>query len=275
MYIPTLVTARITAKMKELSVGDVIIMAAMPAGNNEAGIVHAVKQVVVETSLPVDEWTIQEMYAALMHYHMYTINAGQALVLDAESGATMASYIFDDQDYPLETTGRKIKAVDLKYEFELDGESGSPDLLKMVPLTGAWVEAIERCVLFGQVGGVSDKREAWRVACAAAQIHARDFDENWLTEANVSIDAYIADNIKRILAMGISDYNSLMNAFDIGQTSLDHIVCLRQFDDGFALLPVKGGGVFAPYRFCFDAAIPFGAFEVWARDEEPTGDNAD
>lgn len=274
MYIPPLVTARINAQMKELSIGDVIDLAAMPTLNNEAGVLHSVKRVVAETNVPVETWTVQELYAALLHYHTHAINGGQALVLDADTGADLSVYVLEDQDYPLQKIGRQVVADDLKYEFELDSESDSPDLLKMLPLTGASAVAIERCVLNGQVKGVTDKREAWCIACAAAQIHARDFEWSWLDEQHVSIDAYIHENIQRILSMAVSDYAALMLAFEQGLLALDHIVRLRVFDDGFALMPVKGGEVYAPYRFCFDAVIPYGALEVWARDEEPIGHDA-
>ncbi|UOO93374.1 hypothetical protein [Vitreoscilla stercoraria] len=97
MYIPPLVTARINAHMKELSIGDVIDLAAMPTLNNEAGVFHSVKQVVAETNVPIEAWTVQELYAGLLHYHTHVVNGGQALVLDVESGADLSVYVLDDK----------------------------------------------------------------------------------------------------------------------------------------------------------------------------------
>lgn len=278
MYITPLVTARIKATLKELSIGNAIDLANMPAANNEAGIYATAKLIVSEANLPIEQWTIQECYAAVLHYHFYAINKGRAFVVDEETQATVTDYLYKDRDYPIQRNGRKSEALPLVYEFELDSDSEQPDRLKMIPLTGAWIEAVERCVLAGRVKQITNKREAWRVACAAAQIHARDFDESWLTNGGISIDAYISENINRILAMPIGDYDALMAAFDAGVIALDHIVCLRPFDDGFALMPVvdeKGGTALMPYRFCFDAVIPYGTLEVWAGIEESGSDHAD
>lgn len=271
-FITDFVTSRIHAKFRELSIGDIIDLCNIPVEFNERGITRALEGIVTDTSLPVSEWTAQERYAAMIHYY-YNVNfTNLNIVVDEESGATIEDYLITDKDYPVKAPGLLAEPHEqpfLKYEFVLDADSDKPDSLWMLPLTGEWMEAIERVVLGGYIKNTTNKTEVWRIATAAAQILPLNITFNQALEiAGVSIDKYITDNANLILSMSETHYEEVMQAFDAGTQYLDHIVALRECDSGFCLECQKEGGEdgMPSFRFLFNALFNEGARQLWQRD---------
>lgn len=270
-FIPDLVTSRIHAKIKELSIGAIIELCNTPVEYNELGITKAIEAIVAETNIPISQWTAQERYAAILHYY-YCVNFNsEDAIIDEESGATVEDYLLKGKDYPVPPVsklGEGHQQPLLKYDIELDTDSETPDKLWMLPLTGEWMEAIERVVVGGYIKKITDNVEIWRIAAAAAQILPRNITyEDALSRSGVSVDKYISDNVNLILALQESHYKELMRAFDAGTKHLDHIVALRLSASGFCLESAKGGVDGMPsFRFLFGAILSKGARESWERN---------
>lgn len=260
-FIPKLVTSRITASIKELSIGSIIDLCNTPTEYNELGISKTIAAIVEETNLPLEQWTAQERYAAMLHYYYCVyFDSRHTAVLDEETGAVIDDYFLENKDYPVPKSNKFAQPHQqplLKYDIVLDKDSEQPDFLWMLPLTGEWIEAVERVVLGGYIKQISDNVEIWRIATAAAQILPRGIThEEAIKLAGVSIDKFISDNANLILAMKSSDYEELMRAFDKGTEALDHIVTLRLSASGFCLEGRKGGGDALPsLRFLFNALL--------------------
>lgn len=265
MHIPPFVTSRINATFKELSVGSIIELCKIPVEHNELGITKSIEAFLLDSNLALAHWTAQERYAAVIHYQVHLHNKGEAFNIGPDLEATIIDYLGrDGADHPITKNKYSVGPDELVYRFELDAGSDDPDQLEMRPLTTAWIEAVERAVLRGDVRGVSNKDAAWEMACIAAQVHAAGTDMNVFDE--VSIDSFIKNNIETLLAMPASAYKTLLGEFYTGTAIMDHIVRLRVFDDGFVLMPWdegKGGEGLPPYRFQFDSLISEDAFEAW------------
>lgn len=270
-FIPNLVTSRINAEIKELSIGAIIDLCNTPVEYNEQGITKTLVAIVADTNLPIEQWTAQERYAAVLHYYYNTNFKDADAIVDDESGAKIDDYLLKDRDYPVPAAyslNKEHPRPWLSYNIELDAESDTPDSLWMLPLTGTWMEAVERVVLGGYIKNITDKAEIWRIATAAAQILPRGIDhEEALAKAGVSVDKYLLDNINLILDLSETHYNELMQAFDEGTQHLDHIVALRLSSTGFCLECQKGGVDGMPsFRFLFDAILSRNARQLWQRN---------
>lgn len=279
-FIPDLVTSRIHAQIKELSIGSIIELCQSPVAYNEAGIGKAVAAFIKESNLPIEQWTAQERYAAIIHYYINVFHDGEPPLLDEETKATALNYLIP-QDYPIQLSkslAHTNSAGDLRVDIQLDPDSDTPDNLAVVPLTGAWIEAVERVVLGGYVKGITDMQAAWRIALAAAQIIPHGATLADLEANKISIDQIIANNVNIILAMEVSAYEQLMAVYDEAVAQLDHLVVLRSFDDGFALIPnlnMEGGEAIPAFRFQFDSIITPTAHAVWSRREGTSSTDAD
>lgn len=275
IMIPEFITSRINAQLKEISVGDMIDLCHLPVEYNEKGISKVIASIVADTNLPIEQWTAQERYAAMLQYFMYAYYDGENIAIT--DNIYILDYSIADKDYPVSSrkslTEAQSPEQEFAYRFLLDGESDNPDDLWMLPLTGKWMEAIERVVLGGYIKGEKNKAEAWRIAQAAAQIlPVGVYSDEIIATHNMSIDQYISNNVNLILDLSQVKYNQLMMAFDAGQKHLDHLVRLRAFDEGFVM--EGGDGELPPYRFQFTALVDSETWANWATDEILSGHDA-
>lgn len=147
-----------------------------------------------------------------------------------------------EQDYP-----------ETPYIFQDDG-----DLFHIVPLTGEYVEAIERAT--------DSTRGKWILAAMAATIRAENDDFNGIPDERIS------ENMTRLLALPESVFNRFLAHFQAAQIHLTHCVNIDFHDDGIILLP-KGGTGLLPVRFQFDEVLGQPTIALWRKPDEFSANN--
>ena len=232
MFIADFVTRRIKAKMQELTLQQAIDLCQIPDSLNEQGISRALQFVVTETNLPLDEWTVQERIVALFHYITAQEKGDWQLV---ENGS-VSGYLIE-QDYP-----------ETPYTFEDDS-----DVFQIVPLTGEYLEAVERAS--------DNTRGSWILAAMAATV--RDVNDDF----DGSADERIQFNKQQFLTLPESVFNRFLGHFQAAQIHLTHGVNVDFQDDGVVVLP-KGGAGLPPVRFQFDEIMGQATIALWRKFDE-------
>lgn len=217
--------------MQELTLRQAIDLCEIPTNMNELGISRALQFIVTETNLPLEKWTAQERIAAICHY-LTAQEQGDFVVVN---GAYLSDYMIE-RDYP-----------EQPYTFD-NGE------LMIVPLTGEYMEAIERACQ-----GVNARGD-WLVAAMAASIHGGNFDG--------SADEFVQENIKRLLALPESEFDRLCRHFMHAQQHLAHGFELTFTDNGIAVLPQTGGDGLPSVQFQFNEIIGETTLALWGKSNE-------
>lgn len=221
---PILRTRRLTAKLKELSIGDAITLASMPEHLFEAECTAFLKYAIadVTTGSPnPDEWTVQERTLAVAHY--------------------LASVSEDGPDFSIGET---------KYSDYLDGAADISTALKQVPigdvggdnweirhLTGGMTESIER--LMGEIGQLSPRLH-WMVGAMAAQLIRVGEDMPELSTDGL-YDEWLLSRMKIFISYPESDFERLMAAYNFGRKKLHHLFAFNFDDKGIVILAKEGG----------------------------------
>lgn len=240
MFIRPFVTKRIEAEFKPITLRGAIDLCAVHESMNEHGIGKALSCIVNKTSLPISEWTVQERYAAICHY----ITAQEQKDWQVSDVSRYSDYQ-TLKDYP----------SDDRYEFVMkDGKEEQK--LVVVPLTGEYAEAVERCVFSNTKG---DKQGDWVVGCMAAQI--RDANDEW----DGSADEFVSTNYEKILDMNEEDFQVLFEHFQLGLIQLTHIFNIAFAPDGLIVLPNedKEDVGIPPTRFPFTACYGAISAALW------------
>ena len=230
MFINDFVTKRITAKMQELTLRQAIDLCEIPRSMNELGISRALQSIVIETNVPLSQWTAQERIAAICHY----LTAQEQGNWEVADGAYLSDYMIEC-DYPEES-------------YKID------DNLIVVPLTGEYLEAIERACLTKKAHG------DWFVGAMAASIRGDEFDG--------SADEFVQENIMRLLELPESEFTRLCGHFMQAQRHLAHGFELTFTADGVAVLPQTGGDGLPSVQFQFDEIVSETTLALWRKPDE-------
>lgn len=231
MFINDFVTKRIHAKMQELTLRQAIDLCEIPEHLNELGISRALAAIVAETTLPLSQWTAQERLAAICHY----LTAQKQGDFEVAAGTKLSDYTLDN-DYP-----------DTLYQIDDD--------LMIVPLTGEYLEAVERACQG------KDKRGDWLVGAMAASIRSHEpFDG--------SADEFVQENIARLLVLPESEFTRLLNHFFAAQAHLAHGFELTFTASGIAVLPQIGGDGLPSVQFQFDGIIGKATKALWREPDD-------
>lgn len=232
MFIQPFITRRIRAKMKELTLKDVIELCEIPVHLNELGTSAALEKIIEETSLPLSEWTAQERIVALSHYLVAQENGDFAVTEQSQ-----LSDFYLESDYPENT-----------YQF---------NELEIVPITADYLEAIERAVL------AYEMPNAWLIGAMAASI--KEQGDEW----NGTPDEFVQENIKRLLTLPESEFLNLVEHFYTAQEALAHGIEIA-FLDGIVAVSQKGEKTNRELvKFCFDTLISEEAKRLFRRNESP------
>lgn len=232
MFIQPFITRRIRAKMKELTLKDVIDLCEIPVHLNELGTSAALEKIIKETSLPLSEWTAQERIVALGHY-LTAQEQGDFYITDESK----LSDFYLESDYPENT-----------YQF---------NELEIVPITAEYLEAIERVIISMNI------QNAWLIGAMAATI--RQKGDEW----NGTPDEFIQENIQRLLTLPESEFLNLVEHFYKAQEALAHGIEIA-FLDGIVAVSQKGEKTNRELvKFCFDALISEEAKRLFRRNESP------
>lgn len=253
-------TSRIHAELRELSIGDVIALCALPESQHEYGASELLRRIVEPAEKPrvgqvTDPrlWTVQERAFVIAHYIAH-VTEGERDFPIGNKGAKFSDYLVEGADVAPEVTDIGIVGG---------------DVWKMQPLLGANSEAIERLIVSGRL---PEARHGWWVGAMAVQMfRANEKPFDVVNAMDAKLDEFIADRAEILLAFPESDFMDLLEAFLIGHRKLEHIFRIEFIDSGAVWIPAKEVPGMIPARFPVSSAISERATLAFDRAER-TGD---
>lgn len=217
IFFPTLRTRRLTLQMQELSIGDAIELASMPAGRGEAEItafLHGAIKAVEKGPTDPKDWTVQERMMAVAHYLAATTEANFSL-----GQGRFSDYLLG------EIEGHTLEDQSLG---EICGDKWT-----FRQLTGAMAESIERTV--GDVDGIP-VRVHWLVGAMAFQM-VND-GENKEDGAGEPIDDWLLRRMRTFLKLPESSFVELMRAWIIARQKTEHLFRIEYTNEGIVAMPI-------------------------------------
>lgn len=221
---PVLRTRRLTVQLRELSIGESITVANMPAHLNEAGCTAFLRSVVKDSGEFSDplHWTVQERMMAVCHYLASVSDDGP----DFSVGNGRFSDYLDGSDHQAPLLPETIKIGDV-----------GGDTWHIRHLTGAMAESIER--LTGEIAGITGRLH-WLLGCMAAQLVRQSESALDPAEGEGAFDQYLAERMRVLSGYPESDFANLMHLYLVEREKLSHLFNIHFADDGLVALP-KGG----------------------------------
>jgi len=233
IHFPPLRTRRLTAQLRELTIGDAIALAAMPPHLEESACTEFLRRAVASAQ-GIDNparWTVQERMLAVCHYLAATANDGPDFSL---GDGHYSDYLDGSTD--IQTSAPTLEV----------GELGG-DIWHVRHLTGAMAESIER--MAGEVPGVAGRLH-WLLGAMAAQMVRAGESVPDASDGEGSFDEFLVARMQIMAAFPESDFAALMELFFLGRDKLHHLFKTDFTSDGIVALP-KGGaaGDLPPARF--------------------------
>ena len=237
IHFPILRTRRLTAQLRELSIGESIAIAAMPPHLQEAECTAFLRAAVKSAQGVEDpaQWTVQERILGVCHYLAATAEDGPDF---AVGSGRYSDYLDGGAD------------VDTKVQQIEVGEVGG-DAWLMRHLTGAMAESIER--MAGEVldagGAPIPARLHWILGAMAAQL-VRAGESVPDSDAGGAFDEFLAERMRVMIAFPESDFAALMGLYFDGRDRMHHLFRIEFSDEGIIAIP-KGGAAenLLPARF--------------------------
>ena len=231
LHIPIFRTRRLTAAMRELTIGQSLSLAAMPDHAAEAQTTAFLRFTCgapSESDILEDpsEWTVEERMAAVANYLAAVADDGPDFALGA---GRLSDYLLPETDAP---------PTDIEA-----GEVGG-DRWRIVSLTGRMAESIERLR-----GDFADLPGAayWTLARMAAQLRrAEEMPASDGTEGE--LDAWLLDRLRVFAAWPESDLMALLLAYESARPGITHLFRVASDASGLIALPREDTGL-APARF--------------------------
>lgn len=240
--------------MKPLSLRAAIELCEIPDHMNEYGVGKALREIITETNIPLDKYTVQERYAAICHYITAQEQGDWEIAEIADKGKIFYS------DYPLVNIDYPEDDV---YRFTLSDEEETEEYI-IVPLTGEYIEAAERYIMSkARYGG--NKRGDWVVGAMAAQIRLASEPE-W----DGVPDELVAKNYERLLDLPEIIFNALAEHYNRAQVYLRHAFNIGLDKEGVIIFPKEVVGL-PPTRFPFTTMLGETTISLW---KEPRTDGS-
>ena len=244
-FFPELKTKRFTVQMRELTIGESIMIASMPSHLEEACITSFLRKV-CERIDGIDDparWTVSERLFAVTHY--------------------LAATSEDGPDFLIGKEGHYTEYLDIKkddYRESLDiGEIGG-DKWRVVHMTGGMAEAIERLV--GEMN--IPIRLHWILGGMAAQLV---MDVETIPEINEDYDQWLQKRMTVFIAYPESDFEKLMTAYLTALHDMRMYFSIEFNDSGIIVLPKEAEGVLPPARFPAKTCLTRTAIILAGRDD--------
>ncbi len=233
IHFPPLRTRRLTVQLRELSIGESIAIAGMPAHLEEASCTAFLRRA-VETAKGVDDpaqWTVQERMLGICHYLASTSDEGPDFSV---GDGRYSSYLDGASD---------IRASDSLVEI---GAVGG-DSWHIRHLTGAMAESIER--LTGEVEGIAGRLH-WLLGGMACQLVRAGESVPDALDGEGAFDEFIVDRMRIMAGFPESDFAALITQYLAGRDKLHHLFRIEFSQDGIVAMP-KGGAAsdLPPARF--------------------------
>lgn len=240
-HIPILRTRRITVQLKELSIGDSIALASMPAHLEQAecgAFLRYVISEVVHGEKDPGKWTVPERNLVVAHY--------------------LAAMLEDGPDFSLSESSKYSDYLDASADIKpniapLHISEVGDDKWTINHLTGDMAETIER--LEGEIDGINPQTH-WRFGAMAAQL-VRKGEEIPEISSHGHYDEWLLARMRVFMAFPSTDFEQLMVDFYIGREKLHHLFNYDFGIDGGILIEPKNGGAgdIPPARFPVRAAL--------------------
>lgn len=233
IHIPKFRTRRITATLRELSIGESIKIASIPAHLEEA-CCTAFLRCAIESATGVEDpanWTVQERIFGIAHYLASTAEDGPDFSL---GDGRYSDYLDGASDIPTAVASVEI------------GEVGG-DVWHIRHLTGAMAESIER--MTGEVEGISGRLH-WLLGGMACQMVRAGESAPDASDGEGAFDEFLVGRMRVMAAFPESDFANLMTKYMEGRNKLHHLFRIEFTSDGIVAMP-KGGAAsdLPPARF--------------------------
>lgn len=233
LHFPVLRTRRLTVQLRELSIGESISIAAMPAHLEEASCTAFLRRAVESAKGIADpaHWTVQERMLMVCHYLAAVSDDGPDFALGE---GCYSDYLDGGADI-----STSIHHVDV-------GDVGG-DTWHVRHMTGAMAESIERTA--GEVAGISGRLH-WLLGGMAAQMVRASETVPDASEGEGAFDEFLVDRMRVMSGFPESDFSVLMSRYATGREKLHHLFGVEFTADGLVALP-KGGAArdLPPARF--------------------------
>lgn len=252
---PILRTRRLTVQLKELTIGESISLAAMPAHLEEAATTAFLRRA-VQSSKGVEDpanWTVQERILGVCHYLASVTEEGPDFSI---GGGHYSDYLDGAADISVAVTS-------------VDAGTIGGDAWSVRHLTGAMAESIERMV--GEVDGISGRLH-WLLGGMAAQLVRAGEDVPDAADGEGVFDEFIVNRMRVMAGFPESDFSELMRRYAEAREKLHHLFRIEFSSDGFVAMP-KGGGAsdLPPARFPVRSCLSGLARDLVGKPDEHGG----
>lgn len=246
-----------TAKLRELTIGQAIELCNMPSSMHEASAAAALSFIVADVkSMTLDApndprlWTVHERAMLLAHYIAHISGEGPDFSI---GDGKFSHYVLPGNDY----APANIPLGDI-----------AGDAWSMRPLLGAHAESIERLILAGELGG-ADRASWWFGGMAAQLERENDIPIDPAAMSDAEIDDAIRRRVAVFRAYPERDFLLLLHAYLQGISRLDHLLKLEFCDDGPVFLPVGSQeqevSALPPARFPIAAIVCKDTFAIFGK----------
>ena len=252
IHFPVLRTRRLTAQLRELSIGEALEIAAVPAHMEEAACTAFLRRAVASASGVEDpaHWTVQERMLAVCHY----------LASSSDEGPDFSVGDGRYQDYLDAAVDTPAGPVEV-------GSVGG-DEWTVRHLTGAMAESIER--IDGEVEGVSGRLH-WLLGAMAAQMLRVGEESPDPAGSGSEFDEYLRDRMLVMRSYPESDFAGLAVLHAKGRAELHHLFGVEfAVDGGLVAMPREGAAAgLPPARFPVHSCLTEMARELVGKSAEP------
>lgn len=234
---PRLRSPRLDVQLRELTIGEAVMLAAIPPGRHERATTALLKSVITEAGGPHQDparWTVQERMLVQAHYISGISETGANFEI---GDGTLMDFLDPIADHGPD---------------DVDAGEACGSQWRIRQLIGAEAEAIE---------ALAQSRFDWMVGDIAARMRVQDPEEPAVPDAVARPHAYsewLQAQIATIKAMPESEFAEIFAIYRAGLAPLHHLFRLEFDGEGHMVMPKPSkevGGQMAPARFSVSSCI--------------------
>lgn len=235
MYFPDLRARRFTIRMRELTIGQSLDLAARSIHLEQSNTTAFLRAATINPDLDPALWRVGERMLAVAHYLACVTN-------DADFTVGAGHY----SDYLVSEIDVIPDSVALG---DVIGEAWN-----MRHLTGRLAEAIERIVINGLKG-----RGLWLMGMMAAQMYrVGEASPDDMTEG--ALDEWLTARVQSFIDLPESEFEAMLIAFHAGRSMLAHLFIIDADDQGILCRAHTEDAGLPPARFSIRSNL-----SAWAR----------
>lgn len=224
IHFPDLRARRLTIRLKELTIGDALAIAARPVHLEQANTTAFLRAACINPESDPVQWRVGERVLAVAHY---------------------LACVMQDPDYPV-GEGRYS-------DYLVSEDTAVPETIEvgdlveerwfMRHLSGQLAESIERLELEALNG-----RGRWLIGCMAAQLFRKgEQDPTTLTEGER--DEWLQARVSEFVSLPESEFEAMLLGFHKGREQLVHLFRFDVDEGGLICQPTRRDAGLPPARF--------------------------